>query len=135
MFVIDVKRYPLNDIKADDNGTWINNGKRMRFLKRICNKDGKVKLKKCDKFDCDLIVLKAYYYSKANPDFKRKIIRVESTNDEERIDKCLLAYFLSENNECEININAHGNSKKNLNPILRSSETTLKKVNKFNSIK
>ncbi len=131
VFVVDVGEFPLNDIKSDDNGSWRNNGNFFRYFQRINKSENGVdsfELIKCKEEESSYKVSKTFFYSKANRNFHRKIFRVESTNYEERIDKCLVGYFWVGSEENELKLYSHGNSKSNTKPYIRNSETALKEV-------
>ncbi len=127
MFVIDTYQFPIIDVKSDDNGSWRNNG---YFREYFRTKEDSLKVERCDsERESCFIVTKHFYYLHGNCDFRRKIIRIQSTNYYKKLDRCLLCYFWADYQEGEIKMYAHGNSKLKSNPHVRTCETTLNQVN------
>lgn len=68
--------------------------------------------------------MKYFYKSKADSNFRRKIVTVIGPN----IQKCFLAYYLDDDISQPLSLPPHGNSKLNTNPYIRIEKSTLEKV-------
>jgi hypothetical protein len=144
IFIVDLKIFRLGDLKADDNGSWDNNGVKTKFYKISNANSSKREIQPCASIsqwpleaDGDTYRISRYsFQSRSNSGFIRKIVRMESSDGQ--FDKCLLIYYWKdgrdgfEDSHEPYSMPAHGNAQKSNISYIRSEKSTLDQVNIFN---
>lgn len=138
LFCIDLNRFPLADVKADDNGGFRENGNKHKYYEIRDNNNTFLSSKYNPRYKTNQYVYHLYIIygtSLSNPFFKRKMIRIENCKQPTSFDVLTLCYFWQSNApNHNFDLKVHGNSTKNNNPYLRTSlttKTTCRKTRKY----
>lgn len=128
-FVINMKIHEQRDILADDNGSWRNYAVK-HYAYKITNlndpENCNIEFAKDGADLQDVYQVHKYFYrNKANDEFRRKMVVLESK--EKKYQRCFLCYFWI-NNSTNFGLPPHGNTKHSDKPYIRTDISTLKKV-------
>jgi hypothetical protein len=128
-FVLNMNIHEQRDILADDNGSWRNYAVK-HYAYKITNINDPENCniefaKDCGDLQDVYQVHKYFYRNKANDEFGRKIVVLESK--EKKYQRCFLCYFWIDNST-NIGLPPHGNTKHSDKPYIRTDVSTLKKV-------
>ncbi len=135
-FLVDLNKFDFVDLKADDNGVFVNGGLRTTYY-QIGNIDDKSLrfYQTSDKTAYEkklseekYMVRKYHYYHSNDNNFIRKIVRL--TGSLGNFDKCLLCYFFKNEISAEptLKLTVHGNSKYSTSFQCRSSRSLMEEV-------
>lgn len=133
VFLIDLKKFNIKDVLADDNGSYKKYGNKLKIFSVVKENNLNVIVEKVNKYDCEnnsiFSAYKIFYKSKTEAEFFRKTIRIKSLNDD-HFDKLVLIYHHSES--CNVNFQSkpHGNSTKVFRPFIRTSQSRLDDIKK-----
>lgn len=133
VFCIDLNKFELQDVLADDNGSYKSYGNRIKFYLveknqsefQITRVNKKNLSKKNEKI---FIAEKVFYRSLVNKNFLRKTIRITNFNNPNSFKILVLGYIWIDDSNTEFNLKVHGNSKKDDRPYIRRSKSILEKT-------
>ena len=138
VFVVDLSGVScLEDLRADDNGTWIHGGKpRRKYLVEFDDANTVVDAKLIQEDDIQeddsnhdniFTLVRVYHRHKHTPQFQRRISYVLDSCSQ-LVTYAVVQYLFDEGTEVPIVMPPHGNAKNQVNPYHRTQKSTIDKL-------
>lgn len=132
IFCVDLNTFRLEDVKADDNGAYKENGNKHRYYEINENSCRFLSSQNNPRYKSNKFVYHIYICfgtSLSNIHFRRKMIRIRNCSDPSIFDVLILSYYWDSNSTNQnFELKAHGNASKRESPYFRTSSTTLSKI-------
>ena len=128
----------LDDLRADDNGTWVHGGKPRRKYIVEFNDDNTIvdtRLMQEDDSNHDNVftLVRLYHRHKHTPQFQRRISYVLDSCSQ-LVTYAVVQYLFDDGIEVPIVLPPHGNAKHQVTPYHRTQKSTIEKLKQLESL-